>query len=63
MSNAKNHNCCGIDILQCFIGVDGGAVDSGGEVVVVVLVGLVLMVEVVGYLWWQSGSGSGGDSL
>ena len=49
MSNAKNPNCCRIDILQCFIGVDGGAANSRGEVVVAVVVVLVVMVVVVGY--------------
>ena len=50
-------------MVQCFIGVDGGAVNSGGEVVVGAVVGFVVMVEAVGYWWWRSGSGSGGDSL
>ena len=51
MSNAKNPNRCGINILQCFIGVVSGTANSGGEVVVVVMAVLVVMVVVVGY-WW-----------
>ena len=42
--------------------VDGGAVNGGGEVEVVVMVVFGVMFVVVGYRWWRSGSGSGGDS-
>ena len=59
----KNPNCYRIDILQCFIGADGGTANSGGEVVATVVLVLVVMVFVVGYWWWHSVTGSGGDSL
>ena len=49
-------------IVVVMVVVDGGAVNGGGEVVVVVIVVLGVMVVGVGYVWWCSGSGSGGDS-